>query len=104
MQQHIEYGTLLVGTGPSSCKMQYGAVGSMHPYVVQMLVGAVRLVECENLIIVRVAQTQIFPVYFFIRKAAFTPFPEYLLRALLQEQQFESLSQILHPLTQLSGY
>lgn len=76
----------------------------MHPYVVQMLVGAVRLVECENLIIVRVAQTQIFPVYFFIRKAAFTPFPEYLLRALLQEQQFESLSQILHPLTQLSGY
>lgn len=64
MQQYVKYGTLLVGTGSSSRKIQYGAVGSMHPYVVQVLVGAVRLVECESPIIVRVAQAQIFPVDF----------------------------------------
>ena len=99
MQQHVEYGTFF-----TVAYLQYGVVGSMHPYIVQMFVGTVRLVERENPVIVRVAQAQIFPVYFFIRKAAFTPFPEYLLRALLQEQQFERLSQILHTLMPLSGY
>ena len=33
MQQYVKYGTLLVGACSSSCKMQYGIVGSMHPYV-----------------------------------------------------------------------